>query len=104
MRKKQERFGQVITADHLFRRDPDNNSFEDPEDIDMFNFDMPSGDTCALVILDNATDFLGFYTQKTKSKEDTLESFRHYQGPGGDIQLLYCDNAGELVQSGHELG
>ena len=72
--------------------------------MDDFNHDMPSTDQCALVILDDATGYFGFYPQRSKSKQDTLPSFRHFQGPGGEVKLLFCDNAGELVESAHELG
>ena len=93
-----------MTADHLFKKDPDTSLFDDPEDVEDFNFDNLTTDSCALVILDDATGFWGFYTQKTKSKQDTLTSFRHFQGPGKEIKMLYCDNAGELIESGNELG
>ena len=81
-RARSERFGQIVTADHLFKRDPQTLSYEDPDDVDDFNFDMPAGDQVALVILDDATGFWGFYTQRSKSKQDTLVSIRLYQGPG----------------------
>ena len=63
---------------------------------------MMEGAQNALVISDNFSEFLGVYPQGTKSKEETTRSFRHYQGYNA-IQLLYCDNAGELVESAFDM-
>ena len=59
MRAQKERFGELVTADHLFRRDPDTNAFDHPEDVETFNYEVPTPDTCALDILDDATLYLG---------------------------------------------
>ena len=79
-------------ADHLIKRDIEGAPEYDPEDV------LLDGARNALVVSDNCTSLLGFYPQGTTSKEETTRSFRHDQGYNV-IQLLYCDNAGELVES-----
>ena len=62
----------------------------EPEDVPM------EGAQSAIAISDNCTGFLGLYPQDSKTKEEATKSLRHYQGYNV-AQLLYCDNAGELV-------
>ena len=77
-RAKRENFGELVTADHLIRRDSDGA----PEE----------GAQNALVVSDNCTSFLGVYLQGAKSKEETPRSFLRYQAYSV-IQLLDCDDA-----------
>ena len=55
-----------------------------------------------LVVSDNATGVLGFDPQVNRTKGATTHDFLHFEGVG-QVRLLYCDSAGELVESGYGL-
>ena len=90
-------FGDQVTGDHLINREGNG------EGDDFF----PAA-TTAVVMLDRATKFLDCYPKATKSLEDTLAAFRHFQGPAkkgrARVRQFYGDNAGELLGAAQKLG
>ena len=93
MGERPVKFGQQVTADHFICKDG-------AGDGDEF---FPNA-TCALVILDRATDWVSCYPKATKTYEDTVEALLHFAGPSVRVKSLYADNAPELRQAAKKLG
>ena len=78
-------FGERVHADHVF-----------PKDINDSDLD---GNTTALVLKDDATEFRGFYPQTTKGADKSAASLRHFIGPKNKLVAMRSDNSRELIKT-----
>jgi hypothetical protein len=78
-------FGGRVHADHVF-----------PRDIHATDDDRAE-ETTALALRDDATEFRGFYPQRTKSTSDNSESIRHFVGRQ-KLVALRTDNSREFIR------
>jgi len=84
------KFGEEITADHIIAESVVSQGM--------------GGHREALVIMDRATRWIDCYPLKTKSWEDAHKSFVDFIGPKQKVELVYSDNAGELIKAVQKLG
>ena len=85
-----EKFGDVVTADHIVTVHPDNISVD--------------GDADAVVIRDRATRWTEVAPTAMKSQPEATLALRIFAGPTAEVKEFYSDNADELVNAAKELG
>ena len=76
-------FGDQITCDHIVA--------DRPHNIGV------TGDRDALVVLDRATRWVGFYPSKTKASHEVEMALKAFIGPTAEAKYAYSDNAPELI-------
>lgn len=89
-RAQAEKFGDLITGDHIVTIDKIDKSIDGKRD--------------AVVIYDVATMFLECYPTGTKSADETIQALQHFIGPKGTVSLFYSDAARELHSAAKVLG
>ena len=88
--EKPQSFGQCVTGDHIIcKRDVEKGI---------------NGETCALVVLDVATDWLACYPLKAKSAQAAYEALDDFEGPKRCVALFHSDNAPELIKAAKMIG
>ena len=63
-----------------------------------------NGETCALVILDVATDFIECYPTKQKSADEAYSAMDEFEGPTRVVVRFHSDNAPELNKAAKMIG
>ena len=86
-RERAKQFGDLIRGDDIIA------------DSDV------TGDTCALILQDDATQIIQAYPAKNRSAERVEESIRHFLGPTVHAAIIFhSDNAPEFGKACHSLG
>ena len=98
--ERPKEFGDQITADHIVV------SSEASVGIGFVagNEGLTENQTCALVIKDRATGWIGCYPLPNKSAESARNSFVDFLGPNGKAKLVHTGNSGELIKAIADLG
>ena len=85
-----EKFGEVITADHIVTLDAGDKALH--------------GERNALVMKDIAAGFLSCYPAAERSYSEALKAVLHFVGPKEKVGLFYSDNNGEMKKAATTLG
>ena len=88
--KRPTKFGELVTADQIICG----------SDLDK----GIRGETCLLVILDVATDWLECYPLKTKHADSIYESLYKFEGKERVVMRFYSDRAPELIKAAQQMG
>ena len=84
LQRPTERFGNVVTCDHLISRSMQNRGMR--------------GEANALTVKDLHTNLTMCYPVFTKNAEETEEALRHFKG-NRKVDVIYSDNADELIKA-----
>ena len=87
---KPQEFGQLVTADTIIAN----------RDVDR----GINGETCALVILDVATDFIECHPMKKKTADAAYSAMDEFEGPNRVVMRFHSDNAPELIKAAKMIG
>ena len=82
---KSEKFGDHISCDFLVTGDYDERGIDDEK--------------VALVVKDIATKFIYVYPSGRKDAESAILAMKHFVGPGDKVEVVYSDNAPELINA-----
>lgn len=86
---KSEKFGDVITMDHLISSDTGSKGINE--------------ESVGLAISDLGTGFVDLYPDSSKSWPGVVKAVTNFVGSNNKVKLIYSDNAPELVRAMEEL-
>ena len=89
MHKTPEKFGDIITADHII--------IQDDEQAGRHH------EKSALAVKDRATGMIACYPTARHTKENTIKALQEFTNPDDKIGIFYTDGAGELEKAAEPL-